>query len=39
MACRLPGASSPGQFWQLLRDGVDAITEAPEGRWESGALP
>jgi len=39
MACRLPGASSPAQFWQLLHDGVDAITEAPRGRWESDALP
>ena len=39
MACRLPGASSPAQFWQLLHDGVDAITEAPRGRWVSDALP
>ncbi|MFG1709964.1 beta-ketoacyl synthase N-terminal-like domain-containing protein, partial [Nonomuraea sp. M3C6] len=32
MACRLPRAADPGQFWQLLREGVDAVTEAPEGR-------
>ncbi|GAB3832998.1 type I polyketide synthase [Dactylosporangium cerinum] len=39
MACRLPGAANPGQFWQLLREGADAITEAPEGRWEGVTLP
>lgn len=34
MACRLPGgANSPEEFWQLLRDGVDAITEIPSDRW------
>jgi acyl transferase domain-containing protein len=39
MACRLPQAAGPRQFWQLLHDGVDAITQAPEGRWDSDALP
>ncbi|MCP3760705.1 type I polyketide synthase, partial [Streptomyces sp. TBY4] len=33
MACRLPQADSPQQLWQLLRGGVDAITEAPAERW------
>ncbi|MFD2349967.1 beta-ketoacyl synthase N-terminal-like domain-containing protein [Nonomuraea ferruginea] len=33
MACRLPGAADPGAFWKLLREGVDAVTEAPEDRW------
>ncbi|QFY11927.1 SDR family NAD(P)-dependent oxidoreductase [Nonomuraea phyllanthi] len=32
MACRLPEAADPGRFWRLLREGVDAVTEAPEGR-------
>nr|BFE52213.1 hypothetical protein GCM10017745_56400 [Saccharothrix mutabilis subsp. capreolus] len=26
MACRLPGANDVGQFWRLLRDGVEGIT-------------
>jgi acyl transferase domain-containing protein len=34
MGCRFPGdANSPEAFWKLLRDGVDAITEVPEDRW------
>nr|QEO74681.1 AMP-dependent synthetase and ligase [uncultured bacterium] len=36
MACRFPGAESIEAFWRLLRDGVDAITEVPPGRWETG---
>ena len=38
MACRLPGAPSPDAFWQLLREGVSAITEAPRERWDPDAL-
>ena len=30
--CRVPGASSPARFWQLLRDGGDAISEIPAER-------
>ncbi|MGN9788369.1 type I polyketide synthase [Nonomuraea sp. ZG12] len=37
MACRLPGAADPAALWRLLRDGVDAVTEAPEGRWPEAA--
>ena len=34
IGCRFPGgANSPEAFWKLLRDGVDAITEVPEERW------
>ncbi|UCH98655.1 MAG: polyketide synthase, partial [Candidatus Aminicenantes bacterium] len=33
MGCRFPGANGPGAFWQLLRNGVDAITEVPPDRW------
>src|SRR5262249_40161355 len=35
MGCRFPGgADSPEAFWQLLRDGVDAVTEVPPERWD-----
>ncbi|MFB9879271.1 beta-ketoacyl synthase N-terminal-like domain-containing protein, partial [Planobispora siamensis] len=37
MACRLPGAADPGRFWRLLREGADAVTEAPEGRVAEGS--
>ena len=35
MSCRFPhGANSPEAYWQLLRQGVDAITEVPGSRWD-----
>ncbi|MCF8142167.1 MAG: thioester reductase domain-containing protein [Cyanobium usitatum Tobar12.5m-G36] len=35
MGCRLPGGiASPEQFWELLRDGREAITEVPPERWD-----
>ncbi|MBL1099164.1 type I polyketide synthase [Streptomyces coffeae] len=33
MGCRVPGADHLRGFWKLLRDGEDAITEAPSDRW------
>ncbi|WP_433722795.1 SDR family NAD(P)-dependent oxidoreductase [Nocardia sp. CA-129566] len=33
-ACRLPGADSPAEFWELLRSGTSAISSWPEGRME-----
>ncbi|MEY9862675.1 acyl transferase domain-containing protein [Catenulispora sp. GAS73] len=39
MSCRLPGAADPDAFWDLLRDGVDAVTEAPEDRWPTALVP
>ncbi|MBH8561405.1 hypothetical protein I8748_04295 [Nostoc sp. CENA67] len=34
IGCRLPGgANSPEEFWKLLQDGVDTITEVPAERW------
>ena len=33
IGCRFPGAKNPEAFWQLLRDGIDAITEVPVDRW------
>lgn len=38
MACRFPGAASTAAFWQLVRDGVDAISEVPPLRWDVDAL-
>ncbi len=35
MGCRFPKANNPDAFWQLLRDGVDAITEVPTSRWDN----
>ena len=35
IGCRLPGgANSAEQFWELLRDGRDAISEVPSDRWD-----
>ncbi|WP_237743540.1 type I polyketide synthase [Pleurocapsa sp. PCC 7319] len=33
IGCRFPGANNPEAFWQLIRDGVDAISEVPPSRW------
>ena len=35
MGCRFPGgADSPDDFWRLLCDGFDAVTEVPRDRWD-----
>ena len=34
MSCRLPGGvETPDQFWRLLCDGVDPISDVPADRW------
>jgi acyl transferase domain-containing protein/acyl carrier protein len=38
IGCRFPGAHGPEAFWQLLRDGVDAITEVPAERFNLHAF-
>src|SRR5438067_3960822 len=36
MACRFPGgASDPSAYWELLRQGGDAVGEVPPERWAS----
>ncbi len=38
MGCRTPGGPSGTEgFWQLLRDGVDAISDVPSDRWDAAA--
>ncbi|WP_063765500.1 type I polyketide synthase [Herbidospora cretacea] len=39
LSCRLPRADTPERFWRLLRDGVDAVTEVPAGRWPDAGAP
>ncbi|HRJ76204.1 MAG TPA: polyketide synthase, partial [Anaerolineales bacterium] len=34
LSCRFPQANNPQAFWELLRKGVDAITEVPSERWD-----
>ena len=34
MSCRFPGgANSPEAFWEILNQGIDAISEVPQNRW------
>lgn len=39
IGCRLPGGvEGPDAYWQLLREGIDAIQEVPASRWDSAEL-
>jgi acyl transferase domain-containing protein/acyl carrier protein len=36
MSCRMPGGvDGPDSYWELLRNGVDAISEVPADRWDA----
>ena len=39
MGCRLPGsANSPEKLWELLQNGVDAITDMVDQRWNNDEI-
>jgi acyl transferase domain-containing protein/acyl-CoA synthetase (AMP-forming)/AMP-acid ligase II/acyl carrier protein len=38
IGCRVPGAEGPEEFWRLLDEGVDAISEVPPDRWDLSEL-
>ena len=39
MGCRFPGSANSAQaYWDMLRDGVDAISEVPAQRWDLSQL-
>lgn len=38
IGCRYPGASDPLAYWELLRDGRDAVSEVPADRWDVDAF-
>ncbi|ELR97095.1 type I polyketide synthase [Gloeocapsa sp. PCC 73106] len=38
IGCRFPQANSPEEFWHILRNQVDAITEVPPDRWNIDEL-
>ena len=38
LSCRFPGAGSARDYWHLLRDGRDAVTEVPGERWDKHAF-
>ncbi|MBN1814014.1 MAG: SDR family NAD(P)-dependent oxidoreductase [Anaerolineae bacterium] len=35
IGCRFPKAKGADEFWRLLREGIDAITEVPAERWDA----
>ncbi|MCP4126517.1 MAG: SDR family NAD(P)-dependent oxidoreductase, partial [Gammaproteobacteria bacterium] len=37
LACRFPGGQDANDFWQMLENGVDAISEVPSERWDIDA--
>jgi acyl transferase domain-containing protein/NADPH:quinone reductase-like Zn-dependent oxidoreductase/acyl carrier protein len=34
-AARFPGAADADEFWQVLREGRDAVSEVPQDRWDA----
>ena len=39
IGCRYPGgADTPDTFWHQIRNGVDAVSEVPDSRWDAKAI-
>jgi acyl transferase domain-containing protein/surfactin synthase thioesterase subunit len=38
LGCRFPKAANPEAYWQLVSNGIDAITEVPAERWNVDEL-
>ena len=39
IGCRYPGgADTPDAFWNIIRNGIDAVTEVPLSRWDAKAI-
>ncbi|MBL8348625.1 MAG: type I polyketide synthase [Rubrivivax sp.] len=38
IGCRFPLGESPAAFWEMLKNGVDAVTEVPPERWDVDAF-
>ncbi|MEY4520024.1 MAG: hypothetical protein RLZZ499_2624, partial [Cyanobacteriota bacterium] len=38
LGCRFPKAANPQAYWQLISNGIDAITEVPPDRWNVDEL-
>jgi len=35
MSCRFPGSKGPDAYWDILINGIDAISETPKDRWNN----
>ena len=35
LACRFPGANNSEEFWHMLQNGIDGISEIPPTRWDA----
>ena len=38
LGCRFPQGETPEEFWHLLSNGIDAVTEVPSDRWNVDQL-
>ncbi|BBM86752.1 type I polyketide synthase [Candidatus Uabimicrobium amorphum] len=34
MSCRFPGSNNCGEYWNVLQNGIDAISVVPKERWD-----
>lgn len=38
MSCRFAGANSLAEYWQVIRQGIEAVSEVPKSRWDLDEL-